>query len=39
MPAKADDALLSRLLLDARSDRAYPRALQKGAEILRSARS
>jgi glucose-6-phosphate dehydrogenase assembly protein OpcA len=39
VPAKGDEAMLSRLLVDARSDRAYPRALQLGAEILRSARS
>jgi len=39
MPAKADDAVLSRMLVEARSDDAYPRALQLGAEILRSARS
>jgi glucose-6-phosphate dehydrogenase assembly protein OpcA len=39
MPAKADEAVLSRMLVDARSDDAYPRALQLGAEILRSARS
>ena len=39
MPARADEAVLSRLLIDARSDRAYPRALQLGAEILRSTKS
>jgi glucose-6-phosphate dehydrogenase assembly protein OpcA len=39
MPARADADLLGRLLVDARNDRAYPRALQLGAEILRSARS
>ncbi|MDQ6919615.1 MAG: glucose-6-phosphate dehydrogenase assembly protein OpcA [Candidatus Dormibacteraeota bacterium] len=39
MPARTDEAVLSRLLIDARSDRAYPRALQLGAEILRSAKS
>jgi glucose-6-phosphate dehydrogenase assembly protein OpcA len=39
MPARADDVVLSRLLADARADRAYPRALQLGAEILRSART
>jgi glucose-6-phosphate dehydrogenase assembly protein OpcA len=39
VPARGDEAMLSRLLVDARSDRAYPRALQLGAEILRSARS
>jgi glucose-6-phosphate dehydrogenase assembly protein OpcA len=39
VPAKSDEAVLSRLLLDARADRAYPRALQLGAEILRSART
>jgi len=38
MPPRADELVLSRLLADARSDRAYPRALQLGAEILRSAR-
>ena len=39
VPARADEAMLSRLLVDARADRAYPRALQLGAEILRSARA
>jgi glucose-6-phosphate dehydrogenase assembly protein OpcA len=39
MPARPDEAVLSRMLVDARSDGAYPRALQLGAEILRSARS
>jgi glucose-6-phosphate dehydrogenase assembly protein OpcA len=39
VPARADEALLGRLLADGRSDRAYPRALQLGAEILRSART
>jgi glucose-6-phosphate dehydrogenase assembly protein OpcA len=39
VPARADADLLGRLLVDARSDRAYPRALQLGAEILRSAGS
>ena len=39
VPAKDDADLLGRLLVDARTDRAYPRALQFGAEILRSARS
>lgn len=39
VPARADEAVLTRMLVDARSDRAYPRALQLGAEILRSARS
>jgi glucose-6-phosphate dehydrogenase assembly protein OpcA len=38
VPARTDEVVLSRLLVDARSDRAYPRALQLGAEILRSAR-
>ena len=38
-PARADADLLGQLLVDARTDRAYPRALQLGAEILRSARS
>jgi glucose-6-phosphate dehydrogenase assembly protein OpcA len=39
VPARADEAVLSRLLIDVRADRAYPRALQLGAEILRSART
>jgi glucose-6-phosphate dehydrogenase assembly protein OpcA len=39
VPARADDAVLSRLLIEARADRAYPRALQLGAEMLRSART
>ena len=39
VPPMADADLLGRLLVDARTDRAYPRALQLGAEILRSARS
>ncbi len=39
VPAKSDEVVLSRLLVDARADRAYPRALQLGAEILRSART
>jgi glucose-6-phosphate dehydrogenase assembly protein OpcA len=39
VPAKGDEAILSRLLIEVRSDRAYPRALQLGAEILRSART
>jgi glucose-6-phosphate dehydrogenase assembly protein OpcA len=39
VPARGDEAMLSRLLVDARADRAYPRALQLGAEILRSAHS
>ena len=39
VPPMADVAVLSRLLVDSRSDRAYPRALKLGAELLRSARS
>ena len=39
VPAMADVAVLSRLLVEARGDRAYPRALKLGAELLRSARS
>jgi glucose-6-phosphate dehydrogenase assembly protein OpcA len=39
MPARADEVVLGLLLVDARSDRAYPRALDLGAEILRSARA
>lgn len=39
VPAMADEAVLNRLLVDARSDRAYPRAIKLGAELLRSARS
>jgi glucose-6-phosphate dehydrogenase assembly protein OpcA len=39
MPPLADAILLSRLLIEARSDRRYPAALQAGAEVLRSARA
>ena len=39
VPAMVDEAVLGRLLRDARADRAYPRALQSGAELLRSART
>ncbi|HEY8761372.1 MAG TPA: glucose-6-phosphate dehydrogenase assembly protein OpcA [Candidatus Dormibacteraeota bacterium] len=39
VPAMAVEAVLGRLLRDARADPTYPRALQSGAELLRSART
>jgi glucose-6-phosphate dehydrogenase assembly protein OpcA len=38
VPARADAELLSRLLIEARGDRAYRGALQMGAGMLKSAR-
>ncbi len=39
MPSRSEPDLLGRLLIEARGDRVYPRALRLGAEILRAARS
>ena len=38
MPPREESDLLSRLLIEARGDRVYPRALRLGAEILRAVR-
>lgn len=39
VPPRSDAELLSRLLIEARGDRAYPAALQLGAGLLKSARA